>query len=237
MKYFDRIKETATTTGTGDFTLAGAATGFRTFASVLATSDTCYYCISGGSEWEVGLGTYSAANTLTRTTVLSSSNSDAAVDFSTGTKDVFLTVTAQDFKKPGFSATKNDVNQTAIATGTYTKVTATTEEFDAEACYDAANSKLQPSVPGYYLVSGCITFVDIGDQKICVASIYKNGAAYKSGATTCSGTQYPSPSVSVVVYLNGSTDYVELYGYHNHGSNRDIYGGTTRTYFQAVKVA
>lgn len=92
MKYFDRVKETATTTGTGNFTLAGAATGFRTFASVLSTNDTCYYCIAGESEWEVGIGTYSAANTLTRTTVLASSNSGSAVNFSAGTKDVFLTV-------------------------------------------------------------------------------------------------------------------------------------------------
>jgi len=103
MKYFDRVKETATTTGTGDFTLAGAATGFRTFASVLSTNDTCYYCISVGSEWEVGLGTYSAANTLTRTTVLSSSNSNNAVNFSAGTKDVFLTVAARGLDTSGTS--------------------------------------------------------------------------------------------------------------------------------------
>jgi hypothetical protein len=110
MKYFDRVKETATTTGTGDFTLAGAATGFRTFASVLSTNDTCYYCIAlqGGSEWEVGLGTYSAANTLTRTTVLSSSNSGSAVNFSAGTKDVFLTVAARRFETVDLSGASSD---------------------------------------------------------------------------------------------------------------------------------
>lgn len=100
MKFFDRVKETSTTTGTGDFTLAGAVSGFRAFADVLSTSDTCYYSIAlqGGSEWEVGLGTYSASNTLTRTTVHASSNSGSAVDFSTGTKDVMLTVPAQRFE-------------------------------------------------------------------------------------------------------------------------------------------
>lgn len=99
MKFFDRVKESSTTTGTGNFTLSGAATGFRAFSSVLTTNDTCYYCISlqGGSEWETGVGTYSAANTLTRTTILASSNSGNAVNFSAGTKDVFLTVAADRF--------------------------------------------------------------------------------------------------------------------------------------------
>ncbi len=91
----DRVRETTTTTGTGAVTLAGAATGCRTFASVMTSpSDTCWYAIVGGTEWETGLGTYSAANTLTRTTVLRSSNSNAAVSFSAGTKDVFITVPA-----------------------------------------------------------------------------------------------------------------------------------------------
>lgn len=93
----DRVRETTTTTGTGAITLAGAATGFRAFSSVMTSpSDTCYYAISGGAEWETGLGTYSAANTLTRTTVYRSSNSNAAVSFSAGTKDVLLTLVSTD---------------------------------------------------------------------------------------------------------------------------------------------
>lgn len=89
----DRIRETTTTTGTGAITLAGAATGFRAFSSVMTSpSDTCYYAIVGGAEWETGVGTYSAANTLTRTTVLRSSNANAAVTFSAGTKDVYITI-------------------------------------------------------------------------------------------------------------------------------------------------
>ena len=73
----DRVRETTTTTGTGALTLAGATATFDTFASVMSTNDTTYYAIvhSGGAdEWEVGLGTYSGTNTLTRTTVLSSPN-------------------------------------------------------------------------------------------------------------------------------------------------------------------
>ena len=91
----DRVKETSTTTGTGTFTLAGAVTGFETFSSAIGNSNTTYYAISlqGGAEFEVGLGTV-AAGTLARTTIISSSNSDSAVDFSAGTKDVFCTLPA-----------------------------------------------------------------------------------------------------------------------------------------------
>ena len=91
----DRVKETATTTGTGAVTLGGAVTGFESFSSALANSDTTYYAIShrNADEWEVGLGTYNSG-VLTRTTILESSNSDSAVSFTAGTKDVFITLPA-----------------------------------------------------------------------------------------------------------------------------------------------
>jgi len=92
----DRVKETTTTTGTGSVTLAGAATGFQTFNSAIGVSNTTYYCIAGQgtSEWEVGLGTLSASTTLARTTIYASSNAGSAVNFSAGTKDVFVTFPA-----------------------------------------------------------------------------------------------------------------------------------------------
>ena len=93
----DRVKETSTTTGTGTFALAGAQTGFDTFAAGIGGSNTTYYAIfnQGTNEWEVGLGTLNAgATTLTRTTILTSSNSDTVVTFTGGTKDVFCTLPA-----------------------------------------------------------------------------------------------------------------------------------------------
>lgn len=89
----DRVKETTTTTGTGNIALAGAATGFLAFSSVLANNDTTYYCIQhqSANEWEVGLGTWQTGGTLVRTTVIDSSNAGAAVNFSAGTKDVLIT--------------------------------------------------------------------------------------------------------------------------------------------------
>ena len=94
----DRVKETTTTTGTGTINLAGAETGFETFVAGVGNSNTCYYCIAHqtADEFEVGLGTVTDAtpDTLARTTVISSSNSDSAVNFSAGTKDVFCTLPA-----------------------------------------------------------------------------------------------------------------------------------------------
>jgi len=86
----DRVKETTTTTGTGTVTLAGAVTGFRAFSNVLSNSDTTYYAIVGSNQFEVGIGTYTSG-TLTRDTVLSSSNSNLKVDFGAGSKNVFIT--------------------------------------------------------------------------------------------------------------------------------------------------
>jgi hypothetical protein len=91
----NRVKETTTTTGTGAVTLAGASTGFQSFA-IIGNTNTTYYTIAGqtGNEWEVGIGTYSTTGpTLTRTTVLanSSATQPSALSFSAGTKDVFVT--------------------------------------------------------------------------------------------------------------------------------------------------
>jgi hypothetical protein len=92
----DRVRETTTTTGTGTVTLAGAVTGFDAFSEV-GDGNTTYYAIvhRSANEWEVGTGTYTASGTtLARTTVLASSNSGSATDFSAGTKDVFTTYPA-----------------------------------------------------------------------------------------------------------------------------------------------
>ena len=94
----DRVKEGTTTTGTGAFTLGGSSATFDPFNSFMTNGDTTYYAVvhtaSGVDEWEVGLGTWNTGNTLTRTTVLGGSNGTSAVDFSGGTKDIFMTYPA-----------------------------------------------------------------------------------------------------------------------------------------------
>ena len=94
----DRVKETSSTTGTGALTFAGAVSGFETFAAGIGNSNTTYYAAvntATPTEWEVGLGTLAGdSSTITRTTVISSSNSDSAVDFGAGTKEIFVTLPA-----------------------------------------------------------------------------------------------------------------------------------------------
>ena len=92
----DRVKVTSTSTGTGAFALGVAQTGFEDFTAI-GNSNTTYYTIfnQGTTEWEVGLGTLDATSAnLTRTTIISSSNSDSVVTFTGGTKDVFCTLPA-----------------------------------------------------------------------------------------------------------------------------------------------
>lgn len=90
----DRIRETSTTTGTGTYTLAGAVTGFLPFSEI-SDGDTTYYLAERDSQWEVGLGTVGGSGTtLARTTILRSSNSDAAVDWGSGTKQIAVIVPA-----------------------------------------------------------------------------------------------------------------------------------------------
>jgi hypothetical protein len=100
----DRVRETSTTTGTGTLTLDGAVSGYRTFSSGIGNSNTCYYTITLGADYEIGLGTVSAGQ-LARTTILRSSNSNNAVNFGAGTKDVFATY-------PGDKAVDTDGAQT-----------------------------------------------------------------------------------------------------------------------------
>ena len=105
----DRVKETTTTTGTGAVSLGGAVTGFEAFSAGVGNSNTTYYAIvhQTEDEFEVGLGTLDGdSSDLTRTTVISSSNSDSAVDFAAGTKDVFCTIPAS---KLVFEDASNDV--------------------------------------------------------------------------------------------------------------------------------
>ena len=105
----DRVKETSTTTGTGTIDLAGAETGYEGFVAGIGTGNTTYYAIelNSAGEWEVGIGTVTdaAPDTLSRDTIITSSNSDSAVNFSAGTKNVFCTLPAKRTVSPVMTAT------------------------------------------------------------------------------------------------------------------------------------
>jgi hypothetical protein len=113
----DRVKETTTTTGTGTVNLGGAETGYETFVSGIGTTNKTFYAIelNASGEFEVGIGTVTDASpdTLSRDTVISSSNGDALVNFSAGTKNVFCTLPASRTMSPGMVANTFVVNQSS----------------------------------------------------------------------------------------------------------------------------
>lgn len=146
----DRVQETSTSTGTGTFTLDGAIVGYNPF-SVIGDGNTTYYTIVGGIQWEVGIGTYtSSGNTLSRDTILSSSNSNNAVNFPAGAKNVFVTypsekavyenasgtvvlsaLTATEFTATNVNATSNLVTSEFTAVNANITSSLITDEFTA----------------------------------------------------------------------------------------------------------
>ena len=100
----DRVKETTSTTGTGTVTLSGAQLGFQSFSSGIGSSNSTYYTIALGNEWEVGIGTLTNATTFTRDSVISSSNASSLVSFSTGVKDIFCALPAEYTPSPSMLA-------------------------------------------------------------------------------------------------------------------------------------
>ena len=115
---YDRVQETTTTSGTGSVTLLGAVSGFQSFA-VVGNTNTTYYTITDGAQWEVGIGTYSTSGpTLARTTVLSNSNGNTSpITLSGGTAQVFVTYTAE--KSVNLDASDNVTPLGTIASGTW----------------------------------------------------------------------------------------------------------------------
>lgn len=135
----DRVQETSTSTGTGTFTLAGATTGFQSF-SVIGNGNTTYYAIVGGAEWEVGLGTYtSSGTTLSRDTVLESSNGGTKVNFSAGTKNVFVTYPAEESVYQDLTNTAY-VPQIAASNGIQLNANTVSVSFDVPANYNATST-------------------------------------------------------------------------------------------------
>ena len=119
----DRVRVTSSTTGTGTFTLGSASAGYQDF-SVIGNGNTTYYAIqnSGDNTWEVGIGTYtSSGTTLSRDTILESSNSGSAVNFAVGTKDVFVTYPAE--KGLYLDASNNSIGLGTPASATLTNAT------------------------------------------------------------------------------------------------------------------
>jgi hypothetical protein len=188
----DRVQETTTTTGTGTLTLLGAVTGYQSFAAI-GNANTTYYTISStSSQWEVGIGTYTASGTtLSRDTVIASSNAGAAVNLSAGTKNVFVTYPA------GYSVTSATVNKNSEFASTTLMLfqqTAAPTGWTKQTTHD---NKALRVVTGAAASGGTSTFTTCFTNQ--TPTITTSGLS--AAATTLTTAQIPSH-----VHSQGSTD-------------------------------
>jgi hypothetical protein len=180
----DRVQETTATTGTGTLTLSGAVSGFQTFSSTIGNTNTTYYSISGGTEWEVGVGTV-AAGTLSRDTVLSNSlGTTALINFSAGVKNVFCTY-------PADKAVTIDGVQT-LTNKTLTSPTLTTPALGTPASGTLTNCT---GLPNAGLVNSSITI---------------NGSSVSLGGTASVGTVTSVTGTAPVVSSGGATPAISM---------------------------
>jgi hypothetical protein len=173
----------------------------------------------------------SQSGTGITTIVPPATNTNRTLTLPDNTGTVITTASTFAGTGPAFSAYQSSTQ--SVATATFTKIQLQAEEFDTASCFDSTtNYRFTPNVAGYYQVSGCVGYAL--SAKIVLTSVYKNGTIFKrgvqSGAAADSGW---FSTVSVLVYLNGSTDYVELYGYQDRGVSNNTSNAAELTYFQA----
>lgn len=146
-------------------------------------------------------------------------------------------------KRSGFHCTKGGSNQANVNDSTWTKVTYDTEVFDVFGELNVSTGatgqgRFTPLYAGKYLVYCQNRIGSVADASYAQAAIYKNGSDVGSQQVYSGGANNdPTPQVTAIVDMNGSTDYLEHYAWHNHGSDRTIDGDVDRTFFFAMKLA
>jgi hypothetical protein len=176
-----------------------------------------------------------ASGTGTFTIASPNSNTDRVLTLPDNTGTILTTATAGvPVNGPAFSAYKSGSDQN-ISANTVTKITFETEEFDTNSNF--ASSRFTPTVAGYYIITGGVRIESNGTGEYLVA-IWKNGASYKRGnntAFTPNGGWYQG-NVAAVVYLNGSTDYVEIYAAAAGSGSLSIYKEADLVFFTGAMV-
>jgi hypothetical protein len=167
----------------------------------------------------------SGAGTMTVQAPVTSSNRVLTLPDSTGTVMV---------NGPAFSAARTTSSQ-SLSRSTWTKVTLNSEEFDTNNCFDLTNSRFTPTVAGYYQFSGAVYLQSGGSGSINFGGFYKNGVLVKYSQGIGLISTDLVLSATALIYLNGTTDYVELYAY-NSGTTPTVAGDPNATYFQGVLV-
>jgi hypothetical protein len=200
----DRVQQTGTANTTVSFTLSGSVTGFQSF-SVVGNGNTTYYSATDASgNWEVGIGTYATGGTLTRTTILSSSNSGSAVTFS-GTVAVLLTY-------PSSKSVNLDASGNATALGTPTAFVGTNITGTASGLSIGGNAATATNVA----YSGLTGTVPTWNQ-----STTGNAATITSQANSATITASTAATANQIVLRDGSGDDFRRYGFGNYFNSTD----------------
>jgi hypothetical protein len=245
----DRIKETSTTTGTGTLTLAGASTGFKAFSEI-GSGNTTYYAISDGTDWEVGLGTV-GSGTLSRDTILASSNAGSAVSWNSDVKDVFCTYPADkavyldasgNFNISGGDITFGDNDKAIFGAGS-----------DLQIYHDGTHSYVQDAGTGNLVLKSSDTVIQSNTAETMAVfngngsvDLYYNNS--KKLATTNTGVDITgtltSDGLTVdgdVTLGNGATLNIDdqdsiVFGTYSGGSTGTLLQGGTSTDY-SIRVA
>jgi len=211
----DRVKETTTTAGTGTVTLLGASAGFQSFA-VVGNTNTTYYAIVGQttSEWEVGIGTYTASGTLlARTTVLSNSSATepSALNFAAGTKDVFVTY-------PSSKSVNLDASGNATALGTPVAFIGTNITGTASGL-TAGNVTTNANLTGDITSSGNATTLATVNSNVgsfTFSSVTVNGKGLVTAASSGSApVEFPAATVMLFVQTSAPTGWTKSTAHDN----------------------
>lgn len=220
----DRVFETSVTTGTGTYALAGAVVGYRAFSTICSNNDTVEYVATDGVNWEIGLGTWTTGNSLARTSVYASSNANAAVNWTTGTRNIWLDIPAHFFNTSTGSgnlvfATSPTLNQPNLV--------GTTTNNNAAAGSVGEYVTSVVLTPGSSISTGTainVTSISLtaGDWDVRTAVAYAASTSspaftyIMSSANTTSATSQTQPDVAVSVPKDGI------------GSNPCVVGPTVR---------
>ena len=231
LKYGVRVKETTTTTGTGTYTLDGAVTGFQSFASGVGNTNTTCYCCTDGTNWEIGVGTLSSS-TLARTAIVASSNAGSAVNWGSGTRDIFCTFPYQLLQAiqggaDGVFRGTTSVNTIAGTNTVGIGIGNTVNSAASDSVVIGKNNQITSS-GGEACILGCYNELGSSDQ-VCVIGkqgrantessavvfsagrYYNNGdtqTAYRSGYATTTDTTTTGVDPSELYSVNGYTSTI-----------------------------
>jgi hypothetical protein len=243
----DRVRETTTTSGTGDIYFGGSVTGYVTLGSVLTDGSTTYYAMiaTSGGQWEVGLGTYTAlTNSLARTTILSSSNSNAIVNFTSGAKTVIITQPSEKAVyldasggavSPNGSLVINSptISSPTVSGGTFTNASLATPNISAPTVTNGTftNATLNsPTINTPTISGGTASFTSVTTTQDTTASTNKGPFNYGTLGFSDTGIAQ-SAQTSVNSYFqnviqntsNGTASSAEFIAYNNNGTTSTNY--------------